>query len=54
MLVAGERFQRSSPLWTTGEIVGFAFARERHMKDCMASRGYKYVPKKRKKIEYNR
>ncbi len=38
----------------TGGIVGFAFARERYMKDCMASRGYKYVPKKRKKIEYNR
>lgn len=38
----------------TGGIVSFAFARERYMKDCMASRGYKYVPKKRKKIEYNR
>lgn len=38
----------------TGGIVGFALARERYMKECMASRGYKYVPKKRKKIEYNR
>lgn len=38
----------------TGGVVGFALARERYMKDCMASRGYKYVPKKRKKIEYNR
>lgn len=31
----------------TGGIVGFALARDRYMKDCMASRGYKYIPKKR-------
>lgn len=37
-----------------GGIVSFALARERYMKDCMANRGYKYVPKKRKKIDYNR
>lgn len=37
-----------------GGIVGMALARDRYIKDCVTSRGYKYVPKKRKKIEYNR
>lgn len=37
-----------------GGIVSFALARERYIKDCVTRRGYEFVPKRRKKIEYSR
>lgn len=36
------------------ESIGMAIRRNFYIKDCMASRGFKKPPKKRKKIEYNR
>lgn len=35
-------------------LIGMAIARDSYIKDCMASRGYQKIPKKRKKIDYNR
>lgn len=35
-----------------GGLVGMALARDRYIKDCMAGRGYKTVPRRKKQTEF--